>query len=83
MSQGIGPASASLVLTASSPDVPFMSDEAMSACGLDLKDYSMPAYQRFAGKMREKAEQLSKQGASTAVLWPTDADVAGSLGNVF
>ena len=43
-----------------------MSDEALSACGLDSKDYSMPAYRRFAGKMREKAEQLSKQGACTA-----------------
>lgn len=66
--QGIGPASASLVLTAWCSDVPFMSDEALSACGLDSKDYSMSAYRRFAEKMREKAEQLSKDYAKTGKL---------------
>lgn len=35
---------------------------------MDSKDYSMSAYRRFAEKMREKAEQLSKDYAKTGKL---------------
>ncbi|XP_073021454.1 uncharacterized protein [Primulina eburnea] len=58
--KGVGPATASAVLAAYSPDVaPFMSDEAMEAAVGDAKDYSLKRYLQFVEKIQAKAEELS------------------------
>ncbi|KAK6130565.1 hypothetical protein DH2020_035711 [Rehmannia glutinosa] len=55
--KGVGPATASAVLAAYTPDVaPFMSDEAMMAVIGDAKDYSLKRYVVFAEKMQAKAK---------------------------
>ncbi|EPS73631.1 hypothetical protein M569_01125, partial [Genlisea aurea] len=58
--KGVGPATASAVLAAFSPDiVPFMSDEAMEAVIGDSKDYSLKRYTMFVDKIQAKAKELS------------------------
>ncbi|KAL6578458.1 hypothetical protein OROMI_010786 [Orobanche minor] len=58
--KGVGPATASAVLAAYSPEVaPFMSDEAMMAVIGDTKDYSLKRYLVFAERMQAKAKELS------------------------
>ncbi|KAL0366312.1 UNVERIFIED_CONTAM: hypothetical protein Sradi_3521300 [Sesamum radiatum] len=55
--KGVGPATASAVLSAYAPDVaPFMSDEAMVAVVGDSKDYSLKRYVVFVEKMQAKAK---------------------------
>ena len=56
---GVGPATASLILSMASPDkVPFMSDEAMDAVvGLPRK-YTMPQFEKFRELVGKKAKKL-------------------------
>ena len=56
---GVGPATASLILSIATPDkVPFMSDEAMDAVvGLPRK-YTMSQFHKFRDLVGEKAEKL-------------------------
>eukprot|EP00116_Pleurobrachia_bachei_P009701 sb/3469963/ len=56
---GVGPATASLILSIASPDkVPFMSDEAMDAVvGLPRK-YTMPQFEKFRDLVSKKAKKL-------------------------
>lgn len=52
--RGVGPATASAILTAADPSVAFMSDEALqTACG--QREYTVPALMRFQEGMRAKA----------------------------
>ncbi|XP_073124864.1 uncharacterized protein [Henckelia pumila] len=72
--KGVGPATASAVLAAYSPDVaPFMSDEAMEASVGDAKDYSLKRYLQFVEKMQTKAEELS---TSKEPFTPSDVERA-------
>ncbi|KAK3029113.1 hypothetical protein RJ639_038818 [Escallonia herrerae] len=61
--KGVGPATASAVLAAYSPDVaPFMSDEAMVAALGSSKDYTLKQYLVFVDKLQAKAKELSATG---------------------
>ncbi|GAB2269570.1 hypothetical protein Dimus_004490 [Dionaea muscipula] len=60
--KGIGPATASAVLAAYSPQIaPFMSDEAMVAVFGNSKDYSLKQYLVLADKLQTKAKELSSE----------------------
>lgn len=65
--QGVGPATASAVLSAADPSVPFMSDEALEAA-LGSRDYTVPQYLRLLEELRSKAEELSGKGEGVFVL---------------
>lgn len=72
--KGVGPATASAVLTAYAPDVaPFMSDEAMEAALGNCKDYSLKQYLLFADKLQKKAKELSAEGETFT---PSDVERA-------
>ncbi|CAK0784462.1 hypothetical protein CVIRNUC_007666 [Coccomyxa viridis] len=60
--KGIGPATASAILTAMSPHVPFMSDEAMAAALKGKKEYTLPYFLKYAAAVEEKASSLSTEG---------------------
>ncbi|BDA44681.1 hypothetical protein COCOBI_06-1590 [Coccomyxa sp. Obi] len=57
--KGVGPATASAILTACCRDVPFMSDEAMAAALTGRKLYTAARYMEFARAVRLKADQLT------------------------
>ncbi|CAL5229628.1 g12992 [Coccomyxa viridis] len=71
--KGIGPATASALLTAAFPDVPFQSDEAMAAALNGQKEYTSSFYFKYAAKVQERASTLSKKGAT---LTPKDVERA-------
>lgn len=56
--KGIGPATASAILTAISPSIPFMSDEALVAA-LGSRDYTVKFMLQLTEKLRSKAKKLS------------------------
>jgi hypothetical protein len=56
--KGIGPATASAVLSAAHPSIPFMSDEAMLG-SLGYKDYTVKAAVEFTAALQKKAKELS------------------------
>ena len=58
--QGVGPATASAMLTAASPSLPFMSDEALAAALPGRPDYTIKKYLQLVQVLRSKAESLSK-----------------------
>ncbi|KAK6938535.1 hypothetical protein RJ641_032043 [Dillenia turbinata] len=61
--KGVGPATASAVLAAYSPDVaPFMSDEAMVAVLGNAKEYTLKQYVLLVEKLQAKAKELSSKG---------------------
>ncbi len=60
--QGIGPASASAILTAADPRLPFMSDEAMGLALGGKLQYTAKQYVQYAIAMRKKATGLSREG---------------------
>ena len=86
-SQGIGPATASAVLAAHCPDLPFMSDEAMAAALPGGKDYTVAKYLQLAAALRKRAVSLGDRGAcrtwicaiSLVACWRTDAQLAEPL----
>ena len=60
--QGVGPATASAILTAFDPNFPFMGDEALEvALGLP-REYTLKKYLDLAMALRQKAQQLSNTG---------------------
>lgn len=59
--QGIGPATASAILSAFCSSIPFMSDEALLAV-LGKRDYTVAQYMRLLEAMRSKARELSETG---------------------
>ncbi len=61
--QGIGPATASAVLAAHCPDLPFMSDEAMAAALPGGKEYTVGKYLQLVAALRKKAASLGDCGA--------------------
>ncbi|PNH10158.1 hypothetical protein TSOC_003116 [Tetrabaena socialis] len=67
--KGVGPATASALLSAASPRLaPYMGDEAMAAVlppGRKV-EYTVRAYKELASALRRKAEQLSSGGARWA-----------------
>ena len=60
--QGIGPASASAILTAADPALPFMSDEAVAAALGGKPTYTAKQYVQYAIAMRKRAAELSTEG---------------------
>lgn len=61
MVQGVGPATASAMLGALDPSVPFMSDEALEAA-VGSRKYSVAEFCELLGALRGKARQLSAAG---------------------
>lgn len=59
--KGVGPATASAILAAASPDYPYMGDEALAAVG-NKSDYTVNAYQALFKQLTGAAEQLTQQG---------------------
>ncbi|CAN1127994.1 hypothetical protein LINPERPRIM_LOCUS29935, partial [Linum perenne] len=76
--KGVGPATASAILAAYSPDVaPFMSDEAMEAALGNSKEYTLKRYLLFAEKLQEKAKELSADdGNDDELFTPSDVERA-------
>ena len=61
--QGVGPATASLILSACNADVPYMGDEALEAQSRQkAREYTLKRYLDLASALRAKAETLSGQG---------------------
>ncbi len=58
--KGVGPATASAVLSLYSPYLPFMSDEALEFC-LPKREYTLPAFKAFLGTTLQSAEKMYKQ----------------------
>jgi hypothetical protein len=59
--KGVGPATASAILSAADDSVPFMSDEALSTC-LGSRDYTVTAAVRLMDVIQRKARALSRPG---------------------
>ncbi|TPX59016.1 hypothetical protein SpCBS45565_g07836 [Spizellomyces sp. 'palustris'] len=57
--KGVGPATASALLSAYNPSIPFMSDEALSLYSAKLQ-YTVPAYKNLLAKLRAQAAELNK-----------------------
>lgn len=59
--KGVGPATASAVLAAVDPNIPFMADEALEAVASEIgpRKYTMTHYMKYLSLMQEKAEWLS------------------------
>ena len=58
--KGIGPATASAMLTAVCPSLPFMSDEALAAALHGPPEYTVKKYIQLVDALRNKAAMLSK-----------------------
>ena len=58
--RGVGPATATALLSAADPSIPFLSDEAGVAV-LGAREYTRPAALRVTGALRERAEELSEK----------------------
>eukprot|EP00884_Botryococcus_braunii_P019398 jgi/Botrbrau1/6141/Bobra.331_2s0034.1 len=58
--KGIGPATATAILTAANPSVPFLSDEAMAAAVGGKKEYTVKSCIAVLGLLRDKAKLLSQ-----------------------
>jgi len=66
--KGIGPATASAVLSAAHPSIPFMSDEAMQA-SLGYRDYTVKAAVELTATLQKKAKELSAAGGGGGRTW--------------
>lgn len=58
--KGVGPATATALLSAADPSIPFLSDEALVAV-LGAREYSKPAALRVTEALRERAAELNEQ----------------------
>ena len=58
--QGVGPATASAMLAAANPSLPFMSDEAIAAALPGKPEYKVKKYAQLVAALRKKAADLSK-----------------------
>ena len=58
--KGVGPATASAILSAYDPSIPFMSDEALLAV-IQSKEYTAKAFVNLTSAVRRKAEELIRQ----------------------
>ena len=56
--KGVGPATATALVSAADPSVPFLSDEALTAV-LGAREYSRPAALRVTAALRQRAEELN------------------------
>eukprot|EP00195_Chlamydomonas_chlamydogama_P011451 CAMPEP_0202903554 /NCGR_PEP_ID=MMETSP1392-20130828/25132_1 /ASSEMBLY_ACC=CAM_ASM_000868 /TAXON_ID=225041 /ORGANISM="Chlamydomonas chlamydogama, Strain SAG 11-48b" /LENGTH=303 /DNA_ID=CAMNT_0049590789 /DNA_START=42 /DNA_END=953 /DNA_ORIENTATION=- len=76
--KGVGPATASAVLAAACPHVPFMSDEALEAA-VGKRDYTVKVYMSLVEALQNKAQQLNEQQQQQEeeVLQPVVAWTAG------
>ncbi|KAF0684052.1 Aste57867_23973 [Aphanomyces stellatus] len=65
--KGVGPATASAILAAFDPDVPFMGDEALNAVASEIgaRQYTLPHFMRFLAALQSKAQTLNAKGSST------------------
>ncbi|KAJ3157771.1 hypothetical protein HDU89_000149 [Geranomyces variabilis] len=62
--KGVGPATASAILSAHSPDVPFMSDESLSTIYPANKlPYTASAYKKLLASLTDQATELNKEDA--------------------
>ncbi|GIL66702.1 hypothetical protein Vafri_20190 [Volvox africanus] len=63
--KGVGPATASALLSAACPHVLYMGDEALAACrpAGRQSDYSLKAFLELASRLQQKARQLNQQGS--------------------
>ena len=59
MLQGVGPATASAMLTVFTPSLPFMSDEALAAALPGRPEYTVKQYIQLVEALRNKADALS------------------------
>ncbi|TPX61947.1 hypothetical protein PhCBS80983_g00833 [Powellomyces hirtus] len=60
--KGVGPATASAILSAHSPSVPFMSDESLSVFFPANKlPYTLPAFKTLLDMLQKKANELNKE----------------------
>ncbi|KAJ3162487.1 hypothetical protein HDU86_004969 [Geranomyces michiganensis] len=60
--KGVGPATASAILSAHSPDVPFMSDESLATIYPPTKiPYTVAAYKKLLASLTEQADELNKE----------------------
>lgn len=64
--QGVGPATASAMLTTVSPTLPFMSDEALAAALPGQPEYTIKKYLQLVQALRSKADALSKSSGKLA-----------------
>ncbi|CEG41340.1 hypothetical protein F443_08835 [Plasmopara halstedii] len=64
--KGVGPATASALLAAYDPTVPFMADEALEAIAAIIgpRKYTLPHFINFAEQLRGKAKWLNEQRAA-------------------
>lgn len=62
--QGLGPATASAILSAASTEVAYMSDEAVQASGGKKGSYTMSEFLKMASALRAKAQQLAESSSS-------------------
>lgn len=58
--KGVGPATATALLSAADPSVPFLSDEAGAAV-LGSREYSRPAALKVTSALRERAAELNRE----------------------
>jgi len=56
--KGVGPATASLIISLWNPHVPFLADEAYRAAGLGKPRYTLKEYLAFVEKIWEKCDEL-------------------------
>jgi len=59
--RGVGPATASAILSAMHPSIPFMSDEALEVCLSGKRQYTVTAYKRVITALHEKLESIETQ----------------------
>ncbi len=82
--QGIGPATASAMLTAVSASLPFMSDEALAAALPARPDYTVKKYLHLVTALRTKAESLTDSSGqlSEGTQCHVNADLRHAFGHV-
>jgi hypothetical protein len=73
--RGVGPATASAILSAIDPRVPFMSDEALLVC-LGKREYTEKAYRRLIECMQDKYKEITDANGGPHDLTLRDMEAA-------